>query len=147
VNEQTESESSYARLPVRSALVRVGPALVAFLGLIISVWHRAGPSSFETWLLNGFAPNRTTSAFRVADVVTLIAAPGVVVVLGFGIAALVWRSTKAAACAAACIAAPGGAGVAESLMKVLVARGFTARVRDRSVRLSTCPLDRRFSSV
>jgi membrane-associated phospholipid phosphatase len=122
VNRQTNPESSYARLPLCSAWFRVGPALVAFFGLSIGVWHRKGPSSFDTWLLHGFAPNRTTSAFRIADVVTLVAAPGVVVVLGFVIASLVWRLTKSVAWAAACVAAPGGAGVAESLMKVLVAR-------------------------
>jgi membrane-associated phospholipid phosphatase len=122
MNEQTNPVPSYARLSLRSALVRIAPALIAFFGLTISVWHREGPSPFDTWLLHGFAPDRTSSMFRIADVVTLIAAPGVVVVLGFVIAGLVWRSTKSVVWAAACMVAPGGAGVAESLMKMLVAR-------------------------
>jgi undecaprenyl-diphosphatase len=58
----------------------------------------------------------------VASWVTLLGSPGVVIVLGFAVAAAAWFRLGSRAWGLACLAAPGIAGVGESTLKFLIAR-------------------------
>ena len=64
----------------------------------------------------------TTTRYRVASWVTVAGAPGVVAALGIVAAAAVWLRYRRASWAAACIVAPGLAGIVEATLKVVVAR-------------------------
>ncbi len=73
-------------------------------------------------LLHGYEPSTQRSVFKVAEVVTQLGSPGVVIVLGFSIAALIWFRQRNAIASVACILAPGAAGIAETLGKAIVQR-------------------------
>ncbi len=115
-----------ARFDTRGAIVSASKhafyACVIFSALTAISWHRVGPSFADRWLLFGYTPIDSSLPFKIADLVTLIASPGAVVVLGFALAGIVWKKQKQFAWSLACIAAPGIAGAAESLMKIVVAR-------------------------
>jgi membrane-associated phospholipid phosphatase len=96
--------------------------MTCFVGLVALCWHRHGPSSLDTALLHGYVPAAPSALFRVARVVTEIASPPAVIVLGVASALLIWRSSKLFGWTLACILGPGAAGIAESVMKLVVAR-------------------------
>jgi membrane-associated phospholipid phosphatase len=106
----------------RRTLRRVLSTIVAFAALAGWCFHRRGPTSLDTTLLHGYRAVRTSFVFRVSDVVTLIGSPGAVVILGVAVAVFVWIRHRSIPWALACIAAPGIAGVAETVLKVIVAR-------------------------
>jgi membrane-associated phospholipid phosphatase len=102
--------------------VRLGSAFAGLLALTVMVWHRIGESSFDTWLLNGYYPASGRKAYRVASVLTQVGGPGIVIVLGCSLAAWMWFRHHDLHLALMCILAPGAAGVAETLGKVIVHR-------------------------
>lgn len=107
---------------LRRVLVRDGLAIAMFFVLASTAFHRVGSTSLDRVLLNGYIPRNGSLTFRVASWVTLLGSPGVVIVLGFGVAALAWFRYGSRAWGLACLAAPGIAGVGESTLKFLIAR-------------------------
>lgn len=96
--------------------------IALFLGLAAMCWHQSGPLGVDRWLLGNYVPTRSTLVFKIANVLTSLGSPGVVVVLGFGLAALVWLRYRSMPWAVASIFSPGIAGAAEAVLKLVIAR-------------------------
>lgn len=124
--------SQLSRLPPLSAVfsgalfwrmfVRVGIAAGAFMVLLALSWHRIGPSSVDVRMLQGYHASSSSLTFRVANLVSAFGSPGVVVVLGAAVAAVLWFRYRTLPWALAALAAPAIAGVGEIALKVIVAR-------------------------
>jgi membrane-associated phospholipid phosphatase len=119
----TIATQSILRNPrLRRVLLRDGLAVVLFLGLAATAFHRIGTTPLDRVLLSGYVPAKHSFTFRVASLVTLLGSPGVVVVLGFSVALVAWFRRGSRTWSLACIAAPGIAGVGETTLKLLIAR-------------------------
>jgi membrane-associated phospholipid phosphatase len=90
--------------------------------LTILVWHRRGPAPLDSTLLGQYVPTPRSGLFRVAQVVTEVASPAVVVILGLSVALYIWHRFGSMVWALAVLGAPGFAGLAESTLKVVVSR-------------------------
>lgn len=101
---------------------RVAEMVVAFSVLTLVAWHRVGPSVIDVRMLYGYRANATSRTFRVAQVITAMGSPGVVVVLGFLVAGAVWIRRRSLPWVLACLGAPAVAGVIEASLKTIVAR-------------------------
>jgi hypothetical protein len=107
---------------LRKVLLRDGLAIALLLGLTASAFHRKGTTPLDRLFLGDYVPEKHSVTFRIAAFLTLLGSPGVVIVLGFGVAAVAWLRGGSRAWGLACLAAPGIAGVAESTLKLLIAR-------------------------
>ena len=103
-------------------LQRVSVAAVAFMVLLAMSWHRIGPSFVDVRLLRGYHPSSSSQAFRVANLVSTLGSPGVVVMLGVVTAAVLWFRYHSVPWALAALAAPAIAGAGEAALKIVVAR-------------------------
>jgi membrane-associated phospholipid phosphatase len=106
----------------KGVVARVTLYVVGFVALAVLNFHRHGASFIDTPLLHSYRAVANSRVFRVANIVTDLGAPGVVVVLGVAAALVSWFRYRSLPWALACVAAPGVAGVGETLLKVLIAR-------------------------
>ena len=97
-------------------------AFVVFLALTALCFHRQGTTSIDRSLLGGYRPTKSSIVFRVANALTLMGSPGIVIALGVVAAVFVRFRKGSAAWAVACLAAPGIAGVVEATLKIVIAR-------------------------
>ena len=102
--------------------LRVGVETVVFLILVAAAWHHTGPLGLDRWLVHGYVPRKSSAFFRLNNAITVVGSPGIVVVLAFVCAVIVLVRWGSLAWAAACFAAPGVAGVAETLGKSIIGR-------------------------
>jgi membrane-associated phospholipid phosphatase len=106
----------------RNQVARLGSFSTMLVGLTVLVWHRVGASRLDTLLLNGYSPVPQRNTYQVAELLTLLGSPGVVVLFGIAVSTWVWFRTHDLERALLGILAPGGAGIAETLGKVIVHR-------------------------
>ena len=107
---------------VRRVARRVAEMGAAFSVLTLVAWHRLGPSQIDILMLHGYRANANSRTFRVAQVITAMGSPGVVIVLGFLVAGAVWIRRRSLSWVLACLGAPAIAGIIEFSLKIIVAR-------------------------
>ncbi len=107
---------------IRPLAVRLTFPLATFVVLTTMVWHRRGPARIDTWLLHGYVPSPRSSLFHFTRVVTEIASPPMVVVLGLLAAMYIWHRYTSMVWSLAVVGAPALAGVFESSLKAVVSR-------------------------
>ena len=121
----TRTPSGRTRPPrpdLRRSISRDLPLKTGIGALTVMVWHHRGRVAVDRSLLHGYLPSRSTTAFRVVRVVTEVGSPAVVIAMALVAAGYIWRTRRSWVESAVCIAAPGIAGVTETLAKVIVAR-------------------------
>ena len=95
---------------------------VVFLALAALCFHRQGTTSIDRFLLGGYRPTQSSIVFRIANSLTLLGSPGIVIALGVVAAVFVRFRQGSVAWAVACLAAPGIAGAVEATLKIVIAR-------------------------
>ncbi len=106
----------------QQVLRRVGALTLAFIGVTAIVWHRRGPVGIDTFLLHGYVAQQHTALFIVSSIVTDLASPALVAILGTVIAGYLWRYRNDTARAIVCVGAPLVAGATEATLKIVVER-------------------------
>ena len=117
-----DGQTGPARPDLRRSVRRDLPLLAVIGALTVMVWHQRGRVTVDRSLLHGYQPSRSSAVFRIVRVVTEIGSPAVVIVLALVAAGYIWRTRRSWVASLACIAAPGIAGVTETLAKMIVAR-------------------------
>jgi membrane-associated phospholipid phosphatase len=107
---------------VRRVIRRDVVLIIMFVGLALLCFHRRGVTGIDRILLGRYTPVPSSTTFRIANAVTLLGSPVIVIVLGLAGAAVLLFRSHAKAWAAAFLVAPGMAGVTEVTLKVVLAR-------------------------
>ena len=107
---------------VRSPLIRTAFAAAVFLAMAAVVRSRTGSTSFDRWLSNDFVADDSTLTFKIARVLTELGSPVVVILLALFGAGILWGRRRQFVTAIAVVAAPGFAGIAETVLKGVVGR-------------------------
>ena len=111
-----------SRGSVPAFATRAAAALAGFVALTAAAWHHRGPLGIDRTLLQGYTVRSRSAVYRIARVVTELGSPVLVVVVAFVAAGALWLRHGDIMRAGVCVAAPGIAGVAETLAKALVGR-------------------------